>query len=302
MKVDKIVFSCSETYSPWWNIQSRIWKTKFGIHPVCLLYGDKEKCGLSEEFGTVHEMKFDSTLPDIIQIQFSKFHFPSTEPDSTWMIGDMDQIPLQTEYFLDGLRDVPEDGYAHLNYTLTAQMRPTVRTDGFPGIPSDSFIKVGSYVNGGYDLPGHYHAAKGSLYDRLFFKGKSFADVLRYVIESERHGMIKEDARKTLNKNIHGLYWVAEEGYTSEQIWYGLKGKKFNGFYGKEYHIWNNKIDRVGNLRDSNGRWIPQWNGQDYVYDENRLRNKGYMDLHCHRPYHEQETAMMRILELAEMI
>lgn len=302
MKIDKVVFSCSELFSPWWNIQSKVWKTKFNVEPVCLLFGNKQNCGMSEKYGEVVEMSFDKELPDIIQIQFSKFHYPKAEPDKTWIIGDIDQIPLQTEYFLNDLPSIPEDAYAHLNYTLTAQMRTGVRPDGFPGIPADSFFKLGSRVNGGYDLPGHYHVAKGHLYEKLFFNQKSFKEVLKTVIEQERHGMVKEDARRSLDTKIHGRYWVAEEGYTSEQIWYGLKAKKFNGFYGKEYHLFNEKIDRVGNLRDSNGRFIIQWDGTNYVYDSNKLRNKVYKDLHCHRPYQEQERPMMRILEKAEMI
>ena len=304
MKLDKVVFGCSEAYSPWWNIQSRVWRTKFDVEPVCLLYGDKKKCNLSEEYGRVVEMSFDTDFPEIIQIQFGKFHYPSTEPDKTWIIGDIDQIPLQTEYFLEGLKGVPDDGYAHLNYTQTAQMRPGVRPDGFLGIDPQSFIRCGSCVNGGYDLPGHYHVAKGWLYEKLFFDNRSFKEVMKYVIDSKRYGIFEESAIKSfsLNKNIHGTHWLAEEGYTSEQIWYGLKSKKISGFYGKEYHLWNQKIDRVGRLFDAQGRFTPQWTGSNYLYDENKLRNKGYMDLHCHRPYHEQEVPMMRILEIAEMI
>lgn len=300
MKIDKVIFSCSEMFSPWWNIQSKVWKTKFDVEPVCLLYGSKQKCGLSEKYGEVVEMQFDKDLPDIIQIQFSKFNHPKTEPDKTWIIGDIDQIPLQTEYFLQDLPGIPDDAYAHLNYTLCAQMHRGVRPDGMPGLPPESFVKLGPANS--YVLPGHYHVAKGHLYERLFFHEKSLKQVIQGVIDEQRHGMIREDARATLNKDIHGMYWVAEEGYTSEQIWFGLKAKKFSGFHGKEYHRFEGKIDRVGNLRDANGRWIPQWNGTNYVFDENKLRNKWYKDLHCHRPYHEQERPMMRILEIAEMI
>jgi hypothetical protein len=302
MKIDKVLFSCSEAYAPWWGIQSKIWKTKFNIHPVCLLYGDKQKCNMSEEYGEVIENRFDTSLPNIIQIQFSKFYYPKNEPDTTWIIGDMDQIPLQTEYFLDGLESISDDAYGNLNYTLTAQMRAGVRPDGFPGMASDAFLKLGGAVNGGYDLPGHYHVAKGKYFESLFFNNKSFEEVLRYVMESKRYGFHTEESQKTLNKEIHGGFWVAEESYTSENIWYGLKKGVIKEFYGKEYHIWNQKIDRVGRLTDSNGRWIPQWTGSDYLYDENRLKNKGYVDLHCHRPYHEQEKAMIKILEIAGMI
>jgi hypothetical protein len=302
MKIDKVIFSCSETFSPFWNIQSEVWKTKFDVEPVCILFGDKKNCNLSEKYGEVIERKFDKTLPDIIQIQFYKFYHPITEPETTWIIGDIDQIPLQTEYFLNDLPSVSDDGYAHLNYTLTAQMRKTTRTDGMPGLSPDSFFKVGACVNGGYDFPGHYHVAKGKLFRDLFFNKKSFEDVLRYIIDSPQYGMRSEEHLRMLSKEIHGNYWVAEESYTTEQIWYGLRRGYIKDFFGKEYHMWEQKIDRVGRLVDSNGKWIKQWTGEDYIYDEVKLRNKGYMDLHCHRPYHEQEKAMMKILEKAGMI
>lgn len=306
MKLDKVVFGCSEAYSPWWNIQSKIWRTKFNVEPVCLLFGDKKKCGMSEEYGKVEEMQFDPDLPNIIQIQFCKFFYPQTEPDKTWIIGDIDQIPLQTDYFLNDLPSIPDDAYVHLNYTQTAQMRPfTTRKDGLSGLDPDAFRKLGPCVisgAAGFDLPGHYHVAKGHLYEELFFKNKSLKDVIKSVIESKRYGMITPEHLKNLNPTIHGSYWVAEESYTSEHIWYGLRTKKFNGFYGKEYHLWDQKIDRVGNIYDQNGRRIPQWNGTNYIFNEAKLRNKGYMDLHCHRPYHEQEKAMMQVLNIAGMI
>lgn len=294
MKIDKIVFGCSEYYSPFWNIQSKIWKTKFGIEPICLLFGNKSKCNMSEEYGKIEECQFNSDFPDIIQLQFYKFYRPTLDENCTYIIGDIDQIPLQTEYFLNGLDFISENAYAHFNYTLCAQMRQ--------GITADVFLKRGAYVNGGYDLPGHYHCAKGKFYKELYFKNKSFEDVLKYVIESKRYGMIKEDAQRNLNKQIHGSFWVAEEMYTSEYLWYGIRNKVVDSFYGKEYHIWDQKIDRVGNLRDSNGRWIPQWNGKNYIFDVNKLKNKGYVDIHCHRPYDEQETAMMDVLKTANMI
>lgn len=288
MKIDKIVFACSEYYSPFWNIQAKIWKTKFNIHPVCLFFGDKTKHNMSEEYGTVVEQKYDDTLPKIIQIQFSKFFYPTLDEnqESVYMIGDIDQIPLQTNHFMRDLDLVSQDAYCHFNYTLCAQMR---------NLPGKVFIDRGAYVNGGFDLPGHYHAAKAKYYKKLFFQDRSFADVVRYIIDSKRYGMILPDAQKNLNAEIHGSFWVAEEMYTSEHIWYGMKKGVFNGFHGREYHIFDGKIDRVG-------KYGGQWNGKEYVYDEKKLLMGGYVDIHCHRPYHEQEAPLMEILKKAGMI
>lgn len=286
MKIDKIVFACSQFYSPFWNIQSQIWKTKFNIEPVCLLFADRMSTDVSEKYGQVIEVPFDKSLPDIIQLQFTKFFHPSTEPDKTWLIGDIDQIPLQTEHFTNGMDEVADDAYVHFNYTLCAQMR---------GLPGEVFYQRGAYVNGGFDLPGHYHCAKGKYYRDLYFQDRSLKEVVKHVIDSQRYGMIKEDARRNLNHSIHGSFWVAEEMYTSEYLWYGMKKKTISSFIGKEYHIWDGKIDRVGRMGG-------QWNGQNYVYDEQKLKTKGYVDIHCHRPYSEQEKPLMKVLETAGMI
>ena len=76
MKPDKIIFTCSEQFSPFWNLQSQIWKTKMGIEPVLLLFGKKENTNVSEEFGKVHEMETDSSVPAILQVTVSKFICP----------------------------------------------------------------------------------------------------------------------------------------------------------------------------------------------------------------------------------
>lgn len=286
MKIDNIVFSCSEFYAPFWNIQSKIWKTKFNVNPVCLLFADRTKCNVSEEYGEVVECKFDPSLPDIIQLQFLKFYHPSTKPEETWMIGDIDQIPLQTEYFLNGLDAVPDDYYCHFNYTLCAQMR---------NLPGQVYIDRGAYVNGGFDLPGHYHCAKGKYYKDLYFKDQSFHDLVKKVVDSNRYGMVKEDAQRNLNKAIHGSFWVAEEMYTSEYLWYAYRSKSIGGLHLREYPIFDGKIDRVG-------KYGGQWNGSDYVYDIDKLKNKGYVDIHCMRPFFVQERPLMRILSEAGMI
>ena len=49
MKIDKVVFSTSEEFSPFWNIQSYIWKEKLGIEPVCILWGDVKNTKIVSE-------------------------------------------------------------------------------------------------------------------------------------------------------------------------------------------------------------------------------------------------------------
>ena len=94
MKIDKIVFSTSEEYSDFWYTISRVYKKFLNIEPVCLLFTDREDFNLSSEFGEVKKIKFIPDLPKIIQITWSKFYYTQFEPETIWMIGDIDQIPL----------------------------------------------------------------------------------------------------------------------------------------------------------------------------------------------------------------
>ena len=74
MKIDKVVFSTSERFSVFWNLNSRVFRTKLGIEPVCLLLGKREGLGLSEEYGPVFEFPILPQYPLIIQITWSKFY------------------------------------------------------------------------------------------------------------------------------------------------------------------------------------------------------------------------------------
>lgn len=301
MKIDKIVFSSSVEYSPFWNIQSRVWKTKFGVEPVCLLFGGtKKQCGLSEEYGTIHEIPFDPSLPNIIQLQFYKYYFPQADPEKVWMVGDIDQIPLQTEHFTEGLESVSENAYCHMNHSLCAQIHNVPRekcvVNGEP-----IFLQKGGFSTGGYDLPGHHHIAKGRIMKSLFFRDKSFYETMKHIVESRRYGMIKP-WNGQINQ-IHGDFWCADEWYTSEKIWYGYQaGNIFDSMFFKDYHIWNNKICRSGIMPNANGGWTRQWDGVQYNYDPVKVKDKTYVEIHCHRGYREQEASLMRLLEFAGMI
>ena len=71
MKIDKVIFSTSEEYSKFWNIQSKIYKEVLDIEPICILYGEKKNTDMTEEYGKVIERDFDPTLPKVLQITWS---------------------------------------------------------------------------------------------------------------------------------------------------------------------------------------------------------------------------------------
>ena len=292
MKIDKIAFPCSELFSPFWNIQSRIWKTKLGVHPVFLFYGDKKKCGLSEEFGDVVELKFDPSLPDIIQLQFSKFYYPSLEPETTWITGDIDLIPLQRDYFVGGIDHVPDDAYLHLNYSLCGRQW---------GMEPKRFFARGSRLTGGYDLPAHYHVAKGKLFRDLFFPEHpwDYRAFLNHIISSKRYGMIGAFRTKE-EMPVRGDYWIAEETYTSEILWNHYSRRNFDGFFFRDHNPTTHRLE--GKYGGAQNLFPVVWNGKDYEYDKDRLRRGEYVEIHCPLPYQPQEEALVRVLTEAGMM
>jgi len=155
MKIDKIVFSSSELFSPWWNIQAPIWRN-MGIEPVCILWGKIENTDMNPELGEIIEKEFNLDLYESFQITWSKFYHPSTEPKKTWIIGDMDLVPLQSKYFIEYLEDLPNDCYTHLAYAEIPRLGPHVlnfikNLNNDPDLtPHNMFIKYGGFYDGGW--------------------------------------------------------------------------------------------------------------------------------------------------------
>lgn len=288
MKIDSVIFSCSAPFVPFWNIQAKIWKTKFGIEPICLFFGSKEGLGIEEKYGKVYEISPFSNLPPVLQITCSKFlacDLVSLDPNKIYLIGDVDTLPLQTKYFTEDIASISDADYLHLR--------------SYP-----EFLDTGSKADNlsrGGDLPGYYHVAKGKTFLNLFLRG-NFQDTVKYIADSKLYGL----RVKVPNENIQGMgdihdyYWCAEETYTSQKIWKAARENRIV-FHGKDYVMVSKDhyIDR-DSVRCSND--CRGWNGIDYIYDKEKLARREYVDIHCMRPYAIQSRAMIRILETAGML
>jgi hypothetical protein len=188
------------------------------------------------------------------------------------------------------LESVPSENYVHLNHDGISLPRL-----GF----ANGFLTRGPQVLGspsspGADIPGHYHVAKGKLFE-IFRKGQEFNDIVRYVADSHRYGLGVADGRPRddAKSNPYWYYWCSEEMYTSEQIWNEMHAGKLT-YQGFSYNNSNNanRVDR-SNWNDSVG---------DYQYDPQRAIDGNFVDVHCARPYAKQEPALRRLLELARML
>ena len=298
MKIDKIVFACSESsidssgnaiaeYSSFWNIQARLWKEGFGIEPICLLFGKKSNTDMSEQHGKIIEMETLSGIPSLIQLTWSKFNFPTTEPDTTWIIGDIDMFPLQHNHFVKAIADIHDDHFAHLNAS------GNVYDDH-----QNKFFEHGSQIHGkfrgsgysGCDLPGHYWVGKGKRFE-IFTEGKSFEQQVRYIAESHRYGLGPIGSTSYNSSKPDSYYWCAEEMRSSELMYDAIRSGKVNYspiFYSNQ----EERIDRSA------------WNeaAKDYGYSAQRLIEKKIVDIHCARPYTRQKEACERIISLSGIL
>lgn len=300
MKIDKIVFSCTEppAYSSYWNMHSKLCKVGLGIEPVCLLFGKKANTDMNEEYGKVIEMETLLDLPpsnepgwrNILQMTLSKFYHCISEPDTTWMTGDLDLLPLCKSHFKELIAGIPEDDYAHLNAAGISAPRCGV-ADAFQTRGSERHGKDGGFI--GSDLPGHYHVSKGKNFDRLFFQGRSFKEVLEEIIGSDRFGMgvMGDYPKKHKMEQTYWYYWLAEENYTSFHLYNAMKAGQIR-FHPVTYH---NELSRV---------W--RWNAdrKDYEYSPARVKNGQIVDIHCCqvRPYAGQADALERLVDLSGLL
>lgn len=178
MKIDKVVFSTSQRFSCFWNIQSRLWRTKLGVEPVCLLLDKRENCPwMNEEFGRIIEVPVDPKFPLLIQITWSKFWWVHTEPETTWLIGDIDMIPLSTHWFTENIASVPDDHYVHLNADGITQLAHT--GSWLEGVIPDKGCPT--------NLPGHYHVGKGRVLDIGLERSGTFEEELKHIVTSGKY-------------------------------------------------------------------------------------------------------------------
>lgn len=293
MKIDKIIFSCSSSleYGPFWDVQAKLW-SNMGIEPWCLVWrrpGD-DAVKFSTDNGQVREFQVDQRWPWILQLTWSKFIFPAdNHSDSTWMIGDIDLLPLQKRWFTTNIESISPNALAHLNVGGIASPRL--------GMPL-GFFERGPQILAqgppGTDVPGHYHVAKGSTFGRVFKCGLSLEDHVEHMTSSHRYGLgpCEKQPRSNAESNPYWYYWCAEENYSSVLIWSAMKQGLV--FEGRCYNNSNN-CDRIN--RDCYNHAV-----EDYVYDTRKLADGQFVDIHCARPYAKQEAALMRILKTSSML
>ena len=208
MKIDKILFISDENinYLSFWNSISKFYKTKYNIPCKLFFLGAKTEDNsqyLSEEFGEVEVVTPLTNIPIIIQALWGKFWFTQTEPDTNWLIGDIDLYLLNEEYFYSALNQIPNDGFGHLN------------ANGY---------KAGNWwENTKYGIPGYFHCSSGKKFKEYLQLSDSFEEDCRFIMDAKRYGIMfngysEQSAPPRVKDKLDFGYICCEENLTTERL------------------------------------------------------------------------------------
>jgi len=201
MKIEKVIFTIDDNphYKGFWSSISRHFLEKFNINPVLYVICENEKNienSYDKKYGDVRFIKKLDSIPTIIQSLIGKFYFTKYEPETTWIIGDLDLYPLQHYHFKNRILDIDELSYVHLN-------------------PHAYGV---DWRNKHEGLAGYFHVAKGKIFQKeLLFENKTFEDVCLEIYNSNKFGVKFykiSPSKDNLNASKDWGWFCSEEMYT----------------------------------------------------------------------------------------
>jgi hypothetical protein len=242
MKIDNVILTVNnnKSYLDFWEPVSKIWKQKFNIEPILYYFYEnyfEENINISEKFGKVERIKIIPEFPTALQVMWGRYYFPTTQLEKTWIISDIDMLPMAREYFLKQIEDIDDDSYVHLN--------PCIETYGL--------------------YPSCYHIAKGSVFKNFLELPGSWVQSIAEVVNSNLGKTVNDNkmwfadeefaTKKLLNKNIIKLKRQnGQNGFRIDRSnWIYDEQKILNNYYFdchsiRPYEKHKNEINKLVNL------------------------------------------------------
>jgi hypothetical protein len=265
MVIDKVIFTIDDNphYMGFWKSISKHYVSKLKIKPKLFVIGDSNTdiTLYQNDWSEVEFVQKLENVPTIIQALIGKFYFTIGEPDSVWLIGDLDLYPLQSYHFIERIRDIGSDKYLHLN-------------------PHAYGINWRDSING---LAGYYHVAKGKTFsEELKFENKSFLDVCNEILFSNKYGI------KFHNNNASNESKQASKDWG----WFCCE-EMYTGFILRQ-------SDKLLEM-PPNGGIHSRIDRSDMKYDLDLLKNGYYIDFHSPRPYEAHSDTIEYIISNANI-
>jgi hypothetical protein len=168
MKIDKVILSTNnnKTYTGFWNQLSKLYKLKFGIHPVLIFMGTKEELDnseLSSEYGQIIQQDLVDSKLTSWTTTWSLFYFTKLFPDDICLTMGIDQIPMGDKFLKTYISEFDDDKYIM--------------------IIDDAYKIIGGTKSWSDDgiAPSAYHIAKGSTFDEIYKFESSFEDEIKKI-------------------------------------------------------------------------------------------------------------------------
>jgi hypothetical protein len=155
MRIQKVIHSSNNNplYLDFWPVVSKIWSVYFNVEPILLYINDSTidaKVKIDNSYGSVIEFKPVDNIPISLQTLWIRYWYPINEPDTTFMISDIDMIPLSKFYFIENITEFTDNQYVHIN--------PCLESYGL--------------------IPSCYHIAKGHMFQNILELSNNFSEDL----------------------------------------------------------------------------------------------------------------------------
>lgn len=265
MKIQKVIFSCdgNDQYVGFWNSISNHFEKFLNLQTQLICLGEHNAKLFSDKHGEVKVVNLSKDYPPILQALWAKIWYTSQEPNTTWMVGDLDLYPLQKRRFLSSVDYLPDNAFAHLNL------------NGY-GIPWKSVIPA---LNPG--IPGYYHVGKGITFTEKLKFHDSFDEAIKYIFNEKKFGLKyqtdnPEAHASETSKRVPDWGWFCVEEHYCSYLLKDDPDQIIDVPIDEPYR----RVDRFNNCQ----------------FDQNLLINGKYVDLHSLRPYEQYEAQIENLL------
>lgn len=157
MNIDYVIVSTDNNplYDGYWEIVKKTWNKVVGVTPLLIVVGDSD---FHEKYENCEIIGYKKVcdMPTSFQSQVSRMYGTKTYPNKTFLISDLDMIPLSKSYFIDNAKNINDESL--LIYT------------------SDAYG-----YNNQIRYPMCYNLTKGSVYDEILDLNCSFQDFVTRI-------------------------------------------------------------------------------------------------------------------------
>lgn len=260
MKVDKVLYVSDSNlnYLSFWPSVSNFTKRHLGLD--CKLFFIGEPDEHTEKFlvGDVQVVRPIPDIPIIIQALWAKFWFTQTEPDTTWLIGDIDMYVFDKFSILNNIDKIPEDGYGHVHMTMN---------------------------NGKPYFPGYHHVASGKKFKEYLELTDDFESECRYIQTSKKYGLLEHRVSPRITDKKNYEYICSEEHLTTERLLKRIHDLTL--VYPQKHRRFETPWAYMGEITPADYDMVSLFKSRP---------KEEWSDFHCPRPYTQWSSQIEEIL------